>query len=479
MTRRPIAPVERSRLRSRGLMLLIGALLTVAAVAVVGVRFEDAESEVAMMREQRRLEDLAALLAVELAAELAIYPREAASPDEPEQSGTWSAKVPDGRGGQLPLRVRIKDLFHAADHLDSVDEHVYVRPPGANTFLDLHGLATHSRALDGLAAGPDSTRMLSEEQAQTLGLLPYPAFVSLATADGGALGSWDIAVVGSTHQEIERDRRGMLRVIVKVMLTGITTVVFGYFAFRMFRAEESTRHALELAEQRRASEEVLARENRTATMLTLAAGVAHEVGTPLGLIRVKAEALRDALQDSPEEQDAKTIMAQVDRLRDVVQGFLRVARGSVPQQGMVTPEALVSAVHTLIAHRFLAAEVELKIEVDPDLPAVKVSPLLVEHALVNLLVNACDASPRGGLVALRARRDGGDALFEVLDEGEGVRPEDRERLLKPFFSRKAHGTGLGLALTNEIARMHRGSVSLASRDPRGAIATLRLPLEAT
>jgi signal transduction histidine kinase len=111
------------------------------------------------------------------------------------------------------------------------------------------------------------------------------------------------------------------------------------------------------------------------------------------------------------------------------------------------------------------------------MPDVRVNALLVEQALVNLLVNACDASPRGGRVTLRVRPEGENVMFEVLDEGEGLREEDRERLLKPFFSRKAQGTGLGLALTNEIARMSRGSVTLAARSPRGAVATLRLPRE--
>jgi two-component system, NtrC family, sensor kinase len=376
------------------------------------------------------------------------------------------------------VRVRIADLFHAADFLDSVDEHVYVRPPGSAEFFDLHGAPAGSDALARFA-GAEEAGMLSAAQALQLGLPAYPAFVRVVAADGAALGPWEVAVVGSTHAEVERDRRGMLRVIVKVLLTGVTTAVFGLLAFREFRAQVLARHALELAEQRRAGEEVLARENRTATMLTLAAGVAHEVGTPLGLIRVKAEALRDALQDSPEEQDAGTILGQVDRLRDVVQGFLRAARGSVPEQTMVAPATLAQAVQGLIAHRFQAAEVELRVEVAPDLPQVRVSTLLVEHALVNLLVNACDASPRGAAVTLRARPDGRDVVFEVLDEGEGVRDEDRERLLKPFFSRKAHGTGLGLALTNEIARMHRGSVTLAARAPRGSCATLRLPREVT
>ncbi|MCB9569162.1 MAG: hypothetical protein H6710_18430 [Myxococcales bacterium] len=469
-------------------MLLLGALLCVAAVAAVGIRFENAESDLAMKREEKRLADLAALLAVELAVELGSLQRDAArridlgaAADDAARArdGTWSASVPDGRGGVVPLCVDIKQLFHAADHLDSVDEHIFIQPPGALSFLDLRGDPAAPGILDRLdGLGGRAGTLLSDDQAQALGLPAYPAFVSVDVADGGVLGPWRVAVVGSTHQEVERDRRGRLRVIIKVLLTGTTTIAFAFLAFRMFRAEVSARHALELAEQRRASEEVLARENRTATMLTLAAGVAHEVGTPLGLIRVKAEALRDTLEDSPEERDAETILAQVDRLREVVQGFLRVARGSVPEQAMVSPEALVRAVHDLIAHRFQSAEVRLEIEVAPDLPNVKVSPLLVEHALVNLLINARDASPPGGLVTLCARREGRHVLFEVLDEGEGVRPEDRERLLKPFFSRKAHGTGLGLALTNEIARMHRGAVTLASRPTRGAIATLKLPTEA-
>ena len=456
MTRRPFAPAERSRVRISGLVLVLGAVLSVAAVALVGIQFEDAESELAMEREQRRLGNLASLLSVELSAELQI----AAS---------------DGR--PIDAQAGIGELFHAADHLESQDERVFVQPPGAASFFDLRGLSAGPGVLAELALRGEDTGMLSDVQALQLGLPAYPAFVSVAAADGGALGTWRIAVIGSTHEEVERDRRGMLRVIIKVLLAGITTAAFGYFAFREFRAQVMARHQLELAEQRRAGEEVLARENRTATMLTLASGVAHEVGTPLGLIRVKAEALREALQDTPEEQDARTILGQVDRLRDVVQGFLRVARGSMPEQTRVAPATLAFAVRDLLAHRFQTAEVLLVVEVAAEVPEVRVNALLVEHALVNLLVNACDASPRGGRVTLQVRQELEEVVFEVQDEGEGVREEDRERLLKPFFSRKAHGTGLGLALTNEIARMSRGSVTLAARSPRGAIATLRLPRE--
>ena len=479
MTRQTFAPAERSRVRISGLVLLLGAVFSVAAVALVGIWFEDAESELAMEREQRRLGNLASLLSVELAVELASLARDPPQTAGPPvaEPGTWTTRVAAADGREIDVRVRLGELFHAADHLDSADERVFVQPPGAAKFFDLRGLSAGPGVLAQLVAGGEDTGMLSAAQALQLGLPAYPAFVSVAAADGGTLGSWRVAVVGSTREEVERDRRGMLRVIIKVLLAGITTAAFGYFAFREFRAQVMARHQLELAEQRRAGEAVLARENRTATMLTLASGVAHEVGTPLGLIRVKAEALREALQDSPEEQDARTILGQVDRLRDVVQGFLRAARGSMPAQTSVAPATLAQAVRDLIAHRFQAAEVALEVEIAPEMPDVRVNALLVEHALVNLLVNACDASPRGGHVTLRVRQEGEDVVFEVLDEGEGLREEDRERLLKPFFSRKAHGTGLGLALTNEIARMSRGSVTLAVRSPRGAIATLRLPRE--
>ncbi len=476
MPRPPFAPAERSRLRINGLVLLLGAVLSVVMVALVGIWSEDAESELAMQREQRRLDNLVSLLSIELAGELASIARDPSQTAgiAASEPGTWT---PDA-GRELGVRVRIADLFHAADYLDSADEHVYVQPPGAPSFLDLHGAPARPGVLARIVASGADSDMLSAAEALELGLPAYPAFVSVDVADGGSLGIWRVAVVGSTHQEVERDRRGMWRVVIKVLMTGVTTAAFGYVAFRVFRTQVTASHQLELAEQRRVSEEVLARENRTATMLTLAAGVAHEVGTPLGLIRVKAESLRDALQDSPEEQDAATIIRQVDRLRDVVQGFLRAARGSMPAQTMVAAGTLATAVRDLIAHRFVAAGVELQVELGPELPGVRVNALLVEHALVNLLINACEAAPQGSVVTLRVRPDGGDVLFEVLDEGEGVREEDRERLLKPFFSRKAHGTGIGLALTHEIARMSRGTITLAARSPRGAIATLRLPREA-
>ena len=105
---------------------------------------------------------------------------------------------------------------------------------------------------------------------------------------------------------------------------------------------------------------------------------------------------------------------------------------------------------------------------------------LLEQALVNLLLNACDACERGGEVEVRASVDGTSAMFAVLDDGKGISDEIMARVLEPFFTTKPteEGTGLGLAITSEIVAIHRGTLKLEPRDPRGTIATMRVPTDA-
>jgi hypothetical protein len=162
VSRQPIASAERSRVRISGLVLLLGALFSVAVVAWVGIRFEDAESELAMEREQRRLANLASLLSVELAGELANLARDPPMTADPAtvESGTWTTRVVDD-GREVEVRVRIKELFHAADHLDSADERVFVQPPGSAKFFDLHGLSAGPGALAELVARGEETGMLT------------------------------------------------------------------------------------------------------------------------------------------------------------------------------------------------------------------------------------------------------------------------------------------------------------------------------
>jgi signal transduction histidine kinase len=107
---------------------------------------------------------------------------------------------------------------------------------------------------------------------------------------------------------------------------------------------------------------------------------------------------------------------------------------------------------------------------------VSADRLLLSRAVHNLLLNACEASPDGATVEVRATREGGDATVEILDRGSGVAPEIRDRLFEPYASTKARGSGLGLSLVRDIAEQHGGRVTLTDRAGGGAIARLSLPL---
>jgi signal transduction histidine kinase len=110
-------------------------------------------------------------------------------------------------------------------------------------------------------------------------------------------------------------------------------------------------------------------------------------------------------------------------------------------------------------------------------PNVRCEPLLFKHALVNLLLNACDASPPGGTVRLEVQADSVEVAFVVTDDGEGITPANAARALAPFFTTKprGQGTGLGLAIANEIASTHRGSLAIAPKSPRGTRASITIP----
>jgi signal transduction histidine kinase len=114
-----------------------------------------------------------------------------------------------------------------------------------------------------------------------------------------------------------------------------------------------------------------------------------------------------------------------------------------------------------------------------DAPTLTGDARLLENALVNLLLNACDASARDAAVSLLVEARGGRVRFSVDDNGSGIQPEHAQKVLEPFFTTKAsgEGTGLGLAIANEIVKSHLGTVSLTPRFPRGTSAVVEIPAD--
>lgn len=355
-----------------------------------------------------------------------------------------------------------------------------LRPPAAESFRTTDGRLLEAREiLSALDAGRSFLR-LSPAEAGRLGLPARTALAGLARIDAGAAGPWGIAAVASAERERDRERWAHWRLILSVVTASGLVLTFGGLAMRNQRKELLLQHQLALADLSRQRDERLERAGRAATMGALAVGVAHEISTPLGIIAGRAEQLVPKVSsDERAAGSVRIILEQIDRIHRVIRGLLGLARGDRPTAEPIEPAALVRDAMSLVEHRFQNADVPLVAEIAPTLPTIYGDPRLLEHALVNLLLNACDACALGGEVKVTALADdaGRNLTISVVDDGPGISQQDAGRVLEPFFSTKpsGRGTGLGLPIVQEIVASHRGSLSLESVTPHGTRATISIP----
>lgn len=231
-------------------------------------------------------------------------------------------------------------------------------------------------------------------------------------------------------------------------------------------------------ELKRSQEEALAAA-KFAFAGELAAMVAHEVRTPLSVLRSSAQMLADPApaRAGDTAELVETIVAEVDRVERVVTGLIQLARPleqrlePTPLRDVLTRAAEFAAAHARKQHvqitcDFVAAE-----------PPALCDPEQTYQVVLNLLVNAVQVLPAGGRIWLRTLVESSRMVgFEVADDGPGVPAELRERIFRPFVTGREGGTGLGLAFVDRVVRAHHGSVSVRSAPGRGTVFEVRLPV---
>jgi signal transduction histidine kinase len=233
-----------------------------------------------------------------------------------------------------------------------------------------------------------------------------------------------------------------------------------------------------LVEENVRLERRLAERERLATLGQMAATVAHEIKNPLSAIKSIAQVMgEDETLSREYSRDLSLIVGETDRLGRSVTQLLSFARKELPAELPSRLEALIQSVVRLFQVNAEKEGVRLNIKIDHDeeLPGSAVSALRV--ALSNLLLNALQASPAGGEVAILQRHEGDDLLILVQDSGPGIPDDLRQRIWEPFFTTKQRGTGLGLAIVRKRMQEAGGNARLiGSANGAGACFELRVPL---
>ena len=261
-------------------------------------------------------------------------------------------------------------------------------------------------------------------------------------------------------------------------LAGELTEIVFYFAIALLSGALIDR---ELRARKKAHDArlQLERSQRLSLVGQIAAGMAHEIKNPLASIKGAVEILGDqTTPPSAKAEFSEIVIREIKRINRSVTDFLEFARPSEPNYRRTN---LSDAVHGSIKQintQALRAGIFVIGDIEPGLH-VNGDPEKLHQVLLNLLVNALEASNEGGGIHVRLTRDEDSrfCLLTVEDEGAGIPDDQKDRVFEPFFSSKPSGTGLGLAIAETIVDRHGGTISIENRETRGARARVRLPLQ--
>ncbi len=254
---------------------------------------------------------------------------------------------------------------------------------------------------------------------------------------------------------------------------------------RMARALQQSRvqaveHIETLSRTNRALQEArdeLARSERLASVGHLAAGMAHEIGNPLGAIVGYLGILKSELEEPRQAEVAERALAEANRIDRLVRDLLDYAAPDKGDAAPLDPLEVLSEARELLLHQQALCGLTLEERLPVSLPPVRVSRHKLLQVFINLLLNARDATPPGGRLTLSAGEGGGEVWLALSDTGSGMTPEVREHLFDPFFTTKGpgKGRGLGLSVCHRIVEESGGRIEVDSEAGKGTTFTVRLP----
>ncbi len=275
---------------------------------------------------------------------------------------------------------------------------------------------------------------------------------------------------------ISPDQAKLSEWLTLLLLAGLAALANGRERRLRHHYQQVAEQLSDVYEKVQANFEGMKRVERLSAIGQLSAGLAHEIRNPLASISGAASILaRSENLDPKSSKCLEIIRTECERLNGLLTDFLNFARPRPPCLQNIQLEPVLDNVLALASHSVRAKNVRFQKQIAAGLPPVECDPEQLEQVLLNLMINATEASPEGGLVTLSANAEVRGIAIGVVDHGDGVAPAHIDRLFDPFFTTKEHGTGLGLPVAHQIVRQMGGSLLAQANTDRGMTFSVVLP----
>ncbi len=311
------------------------------------------------------------------------------------------------------------------------------RPPLEFSCSSLQGFAPPPLPLDLpdiFASHVDSEAVFIPSDAD----FPYYRLKMMVTLDESALGFLSLYFTGDPRELKE----------IAPLLPTLTT---------LFRCAMQT--IMEVERARTQYDEMAIQTEKLTALGRMAAGIAHEINNPLTGILLFSSSMANKLSPKdPKRESLDVIIEETIRCRGILKDLLEFSRGPKLRIEMGDPNAVISRAVSLTENQFRLKRLSLDISLDVSIPEIPIDAAQIEQLLLNLLINAAEATPAGGKVQVKSSLDDAKGLvrIEVSDTGCGIPAKDADKIFEPFFSTKEKGTGLGLSVSYGIVKNHRG-----------------------
>ncbi|MEN3038728.1 MAG: ATP-binding protein [Candidatus Kryptonium sp.] len=225
-------------------------------------------------------------------------------------------------------------------------------------------------------------------------------------------------------------------------------------------------------------EKQIQHSDKLALIGQIAAGIAHEIGTPLNVISGNAEyIIMEMGEDNPYKEELETIISQAERIANLIKQLLEFARPRKPNYTKVNVNRELSHVVELLKHQFERSNIKLNLKFSENIPNIYADCSQIHQVFLNIIVNAIQAINQNGSIEIETFAKDGYVNIKFKDNGVGILPEHIDKIFEPFFTTKeaGKGTGLGLAVSKRIIDEHNGKIEVESTPGKGTTFTVKFP----